>query len=95
LRIVVHLRAAMAEGGVLHSWLLRLWSAVDTSNELRALCERFEAACVDKLLHCSADMRVLGSEGNRDTLPFSPRAGAAFGAIAADWPVRDSRAFIS
>src|SRR5206468_4180982 len=39
---------AKAEGNALHSWLLRLWNAVDTRDELFAICVPFDSLCVDK-----------------------------------------------
>jgi hypothetical protein len=38
---------ARAQGDALHSWLLRLWNAVDARDELFAICVSFERLCVD------------------------------------------------
>jgi hypothetical protein len=48
---------ARAEGDALHSWLFRLWKAVDARDELFAICVSFERLCVDKPSKRLASMR--------------------------------------
>jgi hypothetical protein len=75
---------AKAECNALHRWLRRLWDAVDTRDELFAICVAFEGLCVDK-----PSERLAGvSHSFRTT--FLPWAGVA-SVIAADDVVYGSR----
>lgn len=55
----------------LHRELVRVWNAVDRTDELLAICIAFEAAHVDKLLHRSAGMHYSALPALRG--PLSPQ----------------------
>ena len=67
----------------LHREPVRVWNAVDRTDELLAICIAFEAACVDKRLHRSARVRYSPQPALRGNLSLPPKRESP-GYITAD-----------